>query len=127
MEQKYKKNSGTGLRPVTSFQISRRNLPHWQLPGSIYFITWRCLEEKILSGKEKTIILDSILYWNNIKWIIHAAVVMTNHVHILVEPLPIPEGGYFNLSEIIRSVKTFSARTINKLRDNQGFSGRMKS
>jgi putative transposase len=115
-----KKNSGTGLRPVISFQATRRNLPHWQQPGSIYFITWRLKGDGILSPEEKTIILESLLYWDKVKWTVHAAVIMPNHVHAIAQPLTLPDGGAVNLSGIIRSIKTFSARTINVQRGTQG-------
>ena len=108
-----KNPSGTGLRPVTSFQTTRRNLPHWQQPGSIYFITWRLKGEEMLSSEEKTTILQSLLYWDQVKWTVHAAVVMPNHIHVIAQPLTLSDGGAVNLSEIIRSVKTYSARIIN--------------
>jgi putative transposase len=115
-----KNPSGTGLRPVTSFQTTRRNLPHWQQPGSIYFITWRLKGEGMLSSEERTTILQSLLYWDQVKWTVHAAVVMPNHIHIIAQPLTLPDGGAVNLSEIIRSVKTYSARTINAQRGAPG-------
>jgi hypothetical protein len=41
MKIKFNKHGGTGFQPVQSFQVTKRCLPHWQLPGSTYFITWR--------------------------------------------------------------------------------------
>jgi len=116
-----KKNaSGTGFQPVTSFKVTRRNLPHWQQPGGIYFITWRLKGDETLSPEERTIILKSLLHWDKVKWTVHAAVVMPNHVHVIAQPLSLPDGSTVNLSGIIRSVKTFSARTINAQRGIQG-------
>lgn len=103
-----------------AFQATRRNLPHWQQPGSVYFITWRLKGEGFLSPKEKTIILNSLLYWDKVQWNVYAAVVMPNHVHAITQPLAVPDGGAYNLSEIVRSVKTFSARTINAQREVRG-------
>lgn len=54
------------------------------------------------------------------KWTVHAAVIMPNHVHGIAQPLTLPDGSAINLSEIVRSVKTFSARTINAKRGVQG-------
>jgi putative transposase len=105
---------------VDSFQAHRRNLPHWQEPGSVYFLTWRIKGEGILSPEERKIILETILYWNNVKWTVHAVVVMPNHVHAIAQPLTLHDGSAINLSEIILSVKTFSARTINIQRGVQG-------
>ena len=103
-----------------SFQISRRNLPHWQEPGRVYFITWRCQKVRSLSLEERTIILDAIRYWDTIKWTVYAAVVLSDHVHVLVQPLSQDDGGAFDLGEILHSIKRFSARKINQARGEQG-------
>jgi REP element-mobilizing transposase RayT len=112
-----RKNPGsTGFQPVQSFQISRRNLPHWQEPGRVYFITWRCQQGQRLSPEEQTITLSAIKYWDNTKWTMYAAVVLPDHVHVLAQPLPKPEGGVFILTEILHSVKSFSSQKINRQR-----------
>jgi len=117
----HRKNPGsTGFQPVQSFQVSRRNLPHWQEPGRVYFITWRCQKVRSLSLEERTIILDAIRYWDTIKWTVYAAVVLSDHVHVLVQPLSQDDGGAFDLGEILHSIKRFSARKINQARGEQG-------
>ena len=116
-----RKNPGsTGFQPVQSFQVSRRNLPHWQEPGRVYFITWRCQKGRRLSFEERTITLSAIRYWDTIKWTVYAAVVLPDHVHVLAQPLPKQEGGVFNLTEILHSVKSFSSQKINQQRREQG-------
>lgn len=45
---------------------------------------------------------------------------MPDHVHLLAQPLPSPQGGAFNLAEIIHSVKRFSTHQINKYRGGHG-------
>jgi putative transposase len=117
---KSKQEGGTSFQPVQSFQISRRNLPHWQEPGRVYFITWRCQKGQNLSFPERTITLEAIRYWDNIKWTVYAAVVLPDHVHILAQPLQKTEGGCFDLAEILHSIKRFSARKINQVRGNKG-------
>ncbi len=115
--RKPKKGSGgTGFQPVQSFQIKRRNLPHWQEPRRVYFITWRCLTGKTLSPEERTITLNTIRHWQGIKWQLYAAVIMPDHVHVLAQPQTQPTGGTFDLSEILHNVKRFSARKINQER-----------
>jgi putative transposase len=115
-----KNPGGTGFQPVHAFQISRRNLPHWQEPGRVYFITWRCQKGRSLSLAERTITLDAIRYWDTRKWIVYVAVVLPDHVHVLAQPLPKQEGGVFNLTEILHSVKSFSSQKINQQRREQG-------
>jgi putative transposase len=105
---------------VTSFKITRRNLPHWQEPGRVYFLSWSCKKGLILSEGERTVVLKALRYWNGHKWQIFAAVVMPDHVHLLVQPMSHPNGGSFDLGEIIHSVKSFSSHQINKIRRRTG-------
>ena len=116
-----KKTSGTGVPPVQSFKITRRNLPHWQQPGKVYFLTWRCKKGEILSPEECTLTLEALKYWDGRKWTLYAAVIMSDHVHALVQPLAEPEGGgVYDLAEIIHSVKSFSVHQINRQRGRPG-------
>jgi putative transposase len=119
-KQKNEKLGGTGFQPVQIFQATRRNLPHWQEPGSIYFITWRAKPGQVLQPKERRITLETLRHWDGVKWTLLVAVVLPDHVHVLAQPLPRPEGGIYNLAEILHSVKRHSARVINQLRGTQG-------
>jgi REP element-mobilizing transposase RayT len=111
---------GTGFQPVQSLQITRRNLPHWQEPGRVYFITWRCKDGGFLSPEERQITLEALQHWNRKKWTLYAAVVLPDHVHVLAQPLLRDDEGAFDLGEILHSIKRFSARKINQARGNQG-------
>ena len=64
--------------------------------------------------------MDTLCHWDASKWTLYAAVVLLDHVHILVQPLPRGEGGTFDLAEIIHSVKSFSSQKINRLRGDAG-------
>jgi putative transposase len=115
------KNPGsTGFQPVQSFQISRRNLPHWQEPGRVYFITWRCQRGQTLNPEERTITLSATRYWDAIKWTVYTAVILPDHVHVLAQPLSKRGGGVFNLTEILHSIKSFSSQKINRQRREPG-------
>lgn len=104
---------------MQSFQISRRNLPHWQQPGAVYFITWRCQKGKVLSPEERTITLKALCHWDGKKWTLYAAVVLPDHVHVLAQPLCQDDAGAYDLGEILHSIKRFSARQINQARGKQ--------
>lgn len=105
---------------MQTFKVTTRNLPHWQQPGSIYFITWRSKPGQALRPEERLITLKTLRHWDGIKWTLLVAVVLLDHVHVLAQPLPRTEGGVFNLAEILHSVKRHSARLINQLRGTQG-------
>ncbi len=114
------KTGSAGFQPVSSFQTSRRRLPHWQQGGSVYFISWVCRPGQTLDPAEQNVTLEAIRFWDIRKWTVYAAVVMPDHVHLLAQPLARPDGGYINLGEIIHSVKSFSAQKINRTRRAQG-------
>jgi REP element-mobilizing transposase RayT len=114
------KSGGTGFQPVHTFQVSRRNLPHWQQPGKTYFITWRVKDGAILRDQDRGEVLKALRYWDGSKWTLLVAVIMPDHVHVLAQPLPRSDGGVFDLGEILHSVKRHSARIINQFRGTQG-------
>jgi len=66
------------------------------------------------------VVLKALGHWDGSKWTLLAAVVLPDHVHVLARPLPRPEGGVFNLAEVLHSVKRHSARVINQLQGTQG-------
>ena len=109
-----------GGPPVKQFKITRRNLPHWQEPGQVYFVSWHCREGKQLSPEARAISLEAVRYWDGSKWKVYVAVVMPDHVHALVQPVTFAEGGAIDLGEILHSVKSFSAHKINRLSGAKG-------
>jgi REP element-mobilizing transposase RayT len=74
----------------------------------------------LLNENERTITLEAVRFWDTSKWIVYAAVILPDHVHLLSQPLSRGEGGAFDLSEIIHSVKSFSAQKINQRRGVKG-------
>ncbi len=99
--------------PRGSVEKRERNLPHWRRDGSTYFVTWR-LGAGSLSATERDIVLDACLHWHGKRALVDVACVMPNHVHMLLTPLPSLDGGWHSLSSIVKSIKQFSATTINR-------------
>lgn len=97
-------------------EIKRRRLPHWSLTGSTYFINWR-LAEKVadMSPDEQEIVVESLLHFHGIRYRLLAYVVMNDHVHLVVRPLP-----GFDMTKLLHTWKSFTANRINKLRKRQG-------
>jgi putative transposase len=111
-KQKTGCQGGTGVPPVQSFQSTRRNLPHMQEPGRVYFLTWRCRPGNMLSPLECGIVIAALCHWDRVKWKIFTAVVLPDHVHALAQLLPHPGGGAYHLAEILHSVKSFTSHRI---------------
>ncbi len=111
-------DGGTGVPPVRGERITRRKLPHWQQEGCTYFLTWRCSFGIALSETERDISLSSIRHWDGTRWKVYAAVVMPDHVHALVQPMPKGDG-VWDLAQMLHSVKSFSAHRIAERRTDR--------
>jgi REP element-mobilizing transposase RayT len=121
-KDKTKKPGGTGFPAFAQKDdlcINRRNLPHWQLPGSTYFITFR-LKSGIIIDDEKRIVLDAIKHFHTIRYLVTSTVVMPDHIHLILKPVVSELKAEFSLSKILQGIKGFSAREINKARGAKG-------
>jgi len=101
----------------------KRYLPHFEIPGSTYHITWHTYNKLILSEDARAKVLDACHFWHGNKMKCYAACVMPDHVHLLIQPLPIQNAesqGVHSLSEILHSIKSFSAHEVNKVMKRSG-------
>ena len=99
---------------------TRRNLPHWELAGRSYFITYRCVLGTTLSPEARTIVMDNWKFWHGKRYLLHALVVMNDHVHALITPKRKEDGACFSLREIIHTNKSYTAHQINKSLNRSG-------
>jgi putative transposase len=124
-----------------------RRLPHWQPEGADLFVTWRlhgCLpaDRPILIGstagkvfvamdrelakasigpkwladrRVAQVVADTLLYGEQQLHLydLHAWVIMPDHVHILIQP-------HADLSQIMKTIKGFSARQANEILGRSG-------
>lgn len=96
---------------LQAVNFSRRKLPHWELEGSTYFVTFRV--HKSLGGvfedRSFAAIVEEALWFGYAeRYFLHAYVIMPDHVHLLVQPV---DG--WTLAKILQSLKGFTARQIN--------------
>ena len=90
------------------FRSYRRCLPHWRMEGAYYFVTWRLRREQPeLQPAERELVLGALRFHHGTKYSLHAAVVMDDHVHVLLTPL-----GTQRLEEIVRAWKSFTSREM---------------
>jgi REP element-mobilizing transposase RayT len=94
--------------------ITFRRLPHWTLPGSTYFITFR-LATGTLDIVERRMVLEHVKSGHAQFYGLAAAVVMPDHVHLILKPL---RG--FTLSRIMKGIKGVAARRLNQHRKTSG-------
>jgi REP element-mobilizing transposase RayT len=98
----------------------RRNLPHWHPRGKALFITWRLdktIEDRHYLARPDLarIVVEALFYAERDlrHYDLYAWVVMSNHVHILVQPLVEP-------AVFLKCVKGFAARQANRVLDRTG-------
>ncbi len=103
----------------------RRNLPHFERPWAKYFITFSTVARRELIPTERDIVLETILHDHTKTCTLFAAVVMPDHIHMLIEPTVKERDAkgdavFHSLSEIMQTVKSVSAHKINKARGVKG-------
>jgi REP element-mobilizing transposase RayT len=126
--------AGDGVTPSRAFletqpqdgpHYSRRRLPHFERPWAIYAVTISTNKHRCLSPKARTVVLNSLRYFHNQRYELFAACVMPDHVHLLLQPWPKgnDETGnvvFWPLSELMHSIKSFSAHRISSLEKKSG-------
>ncbi len=101
-----------------STKINNRNLPHWELKGSTYFIT---INVDLTVGKpfikpELASIMEKSLYqYHKDKYLLQAYVIMPDHLHLIIKPL-----GTYTLSKIMQLLKGSTAYLINQKLERSG-------
>jgi RecG-like helicase/REP element-mobilizing transposase RayT len=127
--------AGNGIPPLRTFQIgvaaasathfSKRRLPHFQKPWAIYAVTTSTRHRRKLGPEARTIVLNTWRHFHDKRYELFALCVMPDHVHALFQPWPKEEDAegdtvYWSLTELMRSLKFFTTREINKLEGTTG-------
>jgi len=99
-----------GARSPLGLMVTVRNLPHVELPGATYFVTWRCGNGRTVSPEARDLVLASLLHGQGSQVDLLAACIMPDHVHAIVRPL-----GETRIGAWVSSVKRFTATEINKV------------
>ncbi|MBI2267096.1 MAG: hypothetical protein HYU64_18370, partial [Armatimonadetes bacterium] len=126
--KKILEKAGWKPAPLTEFKQTQRDLPHWQYPGAIFFVTFRTYQGILLSTESRSVVLNALKYWHGSKIHLFSAVVMPDHVHMLFQ-LSTDKHGHVeqasslhseDLSKIMHSIKSYSANQINKVQNRSG-------
>ena len=102
-------------------QFYCRNLPHLQKDFTPHFITFVTKFRWILPPVARDIVVSSCCHDHRQKYELYVAVVMPDHVHMILTPL-IDESTceIYSLTEIMRMIKSASAHLINGRLNRQG-------
>jgi len=98
----------------------RRMLPHYQKAGRAVFVTFCKGNSEPFPPEARNLVLQSCLHDHKKRYQLHAAVVMPEHVHLLLNPLCDERGWPYGLPAILKLIKGSSAQRINKLLGSSG-------
>jgi len=107
--------------PQSGVQSYRRNLPHIQKDFTPHFVTFYTKSRWILPPEARDITIDSCIHDDRVRYALYVAVVMPDHVHMILTPLidrRLCET--FSLIRIMQSIKGASARAINQKLNRNG-------
>ncbi len=97
----------------------RRRLPHLQPDFKIIFTTFCTYLRWTLPPAARTIVVDTCVAGNGLKFDLYGLVVIPDHVHPALAPIYLPQGPV-PVAEIMQAIKGASAHRINKLLNRRG-------
>ncbi|MFN2477507.1 MAG: alanine--tRNA ligase-related protein, partial [Chthoniobacterales bacterium] len=124
--------AGSGILPERTVDHAqaanytrRRRLPHFEQPWAIYAPTISTAGRRTLRPTSRTIVLNALRHFDNSRYTLIAACVMPDHVHILLQPWVKEqneqgEAVFWSLGELMHSIKSFTAKEINKVEGTKG-------
>jgi REP element-mobilizing transposase RayT len=98
----------------------RRRMPHYQLAGRVIFVTFCKSNRDPFAEAARDLVLAHCVHDHGKRIELEAAVVMPDHVHLLLTPLPDDQGMPHSLPFILKLIKGMSARSVNKLAGKSG-------
>ncbi len=119
MKTKINPNSGgQECPPHTALERKyeyRRRLPHYQKVARSLFITFCKGNREPFPPQARDAILRHCLHDHGKRFQLRAAVIMPDHVHLLLTPLCDERGWPYGLASILKRIKGTSARSVNRL------------
>ncbi|HUY90778.1 MAG TPA: transposase [Pirellulales bacterium] len=98
----------------------RRRLPHLQATDKPLFVTFCTFQRWTLPESVRGLVLRHCLHDHRVKLFMFGAVVMPDHVHLVFQAMRDPSGNDFGLIEILQSIKSASAHSVNKALGRRG-------
>jgi REP element-mobilizing transposase RayT len=92
----------------------RRNLPHLQRDDKPHFVTFVTKNRAVLPSWARDIVLGCCLHDHETRYKLHVAVVMPDHVHLILTPLmDFDRALVLPLPKIMQAIKSACAHLIN--------------
>ena len=89
--------------------IRRRNTrPRLREASGTYFVTWSLAQgASPLAAEERTLVAGALQHFDGVRYLLHAWVVMDDHVHVVVTPAQ-----SWTLEAVLHSWRSFAARAL---------------
>ena len=84
------------------------------------YVTFSTYKRWVLPESVRTLVLEHCLRDHGTKVIVHGAVVMPDHAHMVFTPLGDKQGNTVGLAEIMSGIKGASAHRVNKALGRRG-------
>ena len=84
------------------------------------FVTFRKWSKDPFTELERDIVLQHCLRDHGSKMVVHAAVIMPEHVHMLITALQDQRGATYSLPELLQPLKSASAHLLNQFSGRSG-------
>jgi REP element-mobilizing transposase RayT len=98
----------------------RRRLPHYQPDDRALLVNFRALSAVTLPPEARALVLRHCLHEHLSRIRLYAAVVMPDHVHLLLTPLRGDQTESYHLPCIMQAIKGSSAHSVNQLLRRSG-------
>jgi REP element-mobilizing transposase RayT len=98
----------------------RRRLPHYQKFDRVLFVTFCTFNHGPLTFEARDAVLRHCIHDDGKRYVLHGAVIMPEHVHMMLTPLRDEKAWPYPVASILKLIKGTSAREINKLRGQCG-------
>jgi putative transposase len=108
----------------------RRKLPHYRIPGATYHVRFSVYSSsnKLTKPSLFKLVESSLLFGHKKSYLLFGYVIMPNHCHMVIQPLPksgealdwLHTCEYQRLESIIGSIKHFTSLQINRLLHRSG-------
>ena len=100
--------------------LYKKPLPTLEIKGGIYFVTFNTYERLELNDEARKIVLDCCLHFHENRYFLYMAVIMSDHVHLLIKPYSKSETEYWSIGSILHSIKSYSAKQIPQVMKHIG-------
>jgi REP element-mobilizing transposase RayT len=98
----------------------RRHLPHFQQDNRSYYVTAVTKFRLILPPQARDVVLRHIVFDDQRVMHLHTAIVMPDHMHLLLTPFWDECGDAYSVARIMKGIRGASARSVNVLLRRKG-------